>query len=81
MSNRYLDKISKTRHCVNGVPMASACECVYFNRHDDEPDEHENEDGSYNQIGVTLEEGEVSLYVDGVFKFGPIRGRATITLK
>ena len=81
MSNRYLDKISKTRHCVNGVPMASACECVYFNQHDDEPDEHENEDGSYNQIGVTLEEGEVSLHVDGVFKFGPIRGRATITLK
>ena len=80
MSNRYLDKISQTRHCVNGVPMASAYECVYFNRND-EPDECENEDGSYNEIGVTLEEGEVSLYVDGVFKFGPIRGRATITLK
>lgn len=76
MSNRYLDSISKTRHCVNGVPMASACECVYFNRND-EPDE----DGLCGEIDIDLEEGEVSLYVDGVFKFGPIRGRATITLK
>lgn len=56
--------------------MASACECVYFNRND-EPDE----DGLCGEIDIDLEEGEVSLYVDGVFKFGPIRGRATITLK
>lgn len=42
---------------------------------------NQNDDGTYNRFDINLEYGEMSLYVDGVFKFGPIRGRATITLK
>ena len=71
--------------------MASAYECVYFNRNDgpkhedicqdSELEYNQNEDGTYNRFDINLESGEMSLYVDGVFKFGPIRGRATITLK
>ena len=61
--------------------MASAYECIFFrsNGHSDNSDT--NDDGTYNKMDINLEDGEVSLYVDGVFKFGPIKGRATITLR